>query len=49
MELGDSGLIPQEDGTFIDRRTGNIVDQDGRVWNQEGDLIWDPHLEEDYE
>lgn len=50
MELGDSGLVPQEDGSFLDTKTGNIVDEDGRVFSPEGEKIYDPDFDvEDHE
>ena len=52
MEMGDSGMVPQADGWFLDTKTGNRIDSGGRVFDQDGEMIWDPALnvdEEDYE
>lgn len=44
MELGS--LIPRPDGTYLDSNTGNVIDEMGRVYDKEGDLIFDPGTEE---
>lgn len=49
MELGDTGMIPEEDGWYKDKRNGNRVDPEGRVYDNEGEMIWDPVLDEEYD
>lgn len=45
MEYGDSGLIPLPDGWFFDKITKQSIDPSGCVYDENGDLIYDP-LEE---
>lgn len=46
MELGDSGLVPQEDGWYLDTHTGNRIAPNGCVFDSEGEIVFDP--EEEY-
>lgn len=40
MEVGD--LIPLRDGWFQDKYTGNLLDPEGRIYNLDNELIYDP-------
>lgn len=42
MELGNSAIVPQDDGTYLHIPTGNIIDESGRVYDKAGQLIFDP-------
>lgn len=42
MELGDSGLIPVGEGLWKHSYSGNLIDEDGRVFTPSGDLVFDP-------
>lgn len=44
MEMGGSGMVPLENGWWLDTATGNKIDEEGKVFNKEGDLIWDPSI-----
>lgn len=48
MELGDSGLIPQDDGWYMEKSTGNMIDPEGRVYDASGEKVYDPS-EDDYD
>jgi hypothetical protein len=47
MEFGDSNLIPIENGWFINKETKFKIDPNGRVFNTNGELIFDPSDKED--
>lgn len=42
MELGDTGIIPMEDGWFKNTRTNQTMDPDGCVYDEHGNIIYDP-------
>lgn len=42
IEFGESGLIPIQDGWFVNKANGDKIAPDGRVFNSSGDLIHDP-------
>jgi len=46
MEIGESGLIPVQDG-FIEKKTGNFITTEGVIYDAEGELLYDPMTEED--
>lgn len=41
VEIGDTGLIPLEDGWFQDKHTGNKIDPEGREFTEDGDPVDD--------
>lgn len=47
MELGDSGIVSEADGWMTDKY-GNRRRPDGVVFNKEGQVIWDPAIDEAY-
>lgn len=47
MEMGDSGLVPQKDGWFLDTRTGHRISPEGEEYDKEGELVG--HPDEDYD
>jgi len=48
MEIGE-GLIPQPNGWFLDKETGNRINSEGQVFNVMGEMIWDPSIDDLYE
>lgn len=42
MEIGDSHLVPQKDGWFLNMKTKELYDPEGRIYNGEFDLVYDP-------
>lgn len=42
IELGDSNLVPIDNGWFLNKETKDKIDSDGRVFNEAGELIFDP-------
>jgi hypothetical protein len=42
MEIGETGWVPAGQGTFINRYNGHILDELGREYDREGNLIYDP-------
>jgi len=48
MEIGDSGFVSRSDGWMENKYNGFIRDPEGRIYDNEGDLVWDPLDEEDY-
>ncbi len=47
MEYGKSKLTALPDGWFINRETKEMVDPNGCVFNEHGDLLYDPKEEGD--
>lgn len=47
MEYGDSGLVALPGGWFLNRRTKETVDPNGCVFNENGDLMYDPSKDKD--
>lgn len=46
MELGESHIIPIEDGWFLNKQTGEKRDPEGRVYDKFGELVHDPFDED---
>jgi hypothetical protein len=42
MELGNSGWIPSAEGYFFNIHSRHIIDDIGREYDENGDLIFDP-------
>ena len=42
IELGDTDLVPQEHGWFLNKRTGEKIDPHGRIYDKFGELIFEP-------
>jgi hypothetical protein len=47
MEIGDSGLIPVGEGRWLDSNSGYQIDQDGRVYDSDGQLIEDNYYDDE--
>lgn len=43
MELGETGWIPIGQGAYINKITGHTIDEIGREFDQNGQLIYDPN------
>lgn len=41
IEFGETGLVPQKDGWFFNKKTGERIDPDGRVFDESGELVKD--------
>lgn len=39
MELGESGLVPLEDGWFLEVATGNMIAPSGSVYGPDGSIV----------
>lgn len=49
MEIGESGWVPEPNGWFRNKLTGERMDAEGRVYDRFGELVSDPGFEdEDY-
>lgn len=46
MELGETGIVPLENGKFLNKQTGETVDSKGRVFDKFGELIYDPESDD---
>lgn len=42
MELGDSGMVPTKDGWILNKDTSEKMDPDGRIFDMDGEMIFDP-------
>lgn len=42
IELGSSGIVSAGGGWLRELKTGNLMDPKGKVYNKDGDLIFDP-------
>jgi len=49
IEIGNTGFTTTDDGWLINKRTGHKRDPEGRLYDGEGELIFDPFEDEDYE
>jgi len=47
MELGDTGWIPSNEGFYYNKYNNHVIDDLGREYDQNGELIFDPseHLD----
>lgn len=45
MELGDSGWIIAKEGTYFNKHTKHTIDEMGREFDEQGNLIFDPSEE----
>lgn len=45
MEIGDSGWVPVKEGGFINKYNGHTMDENGKEFNEDGLLIFDPDNE----
>lgn len=48
MEFGDSDLVPIDGGWFLNKKTKEKIDPNGRVFDQFGELIFDPKELDDF-
>ena len=49
MEIGDTGFVSRSDGWMENQYNGFVRDPEGRIYDAEGELIFDPEdLEEEY-
>lgn len=48
MEIGDTGFVSREDGWMENKYNGFVRDPEGRIYDSEGELVFDPSDEEDY-
>lgn len=46
MEIGETGWIPAGQGTFINKYNGHVLDELGREYDENGNIIYDPEKEE---
>ncbi len=46
IEIGGSGWIPAKEGTFKNRETGQTMDAEGRIFNESGEMEFDPDEED---
>lgn len=42
MEIGETGWIPAGNGGFINKFTGHIIDESGKEYDEEGNIVYDP-------
>jgi len=42
MEIGETGWVPAGQGTFINKYNGHILDELGREYDPDGNIIYDP-------
>lgn len=49
MEIGETGWVPAGQGTFINRYNGHILDELGREYDENGNIIYDPEQHKDNE
>lgn len=47
MEIGDSGWVPVAEGFFKNKYNNHIIDEMGREYDENGDLIYDPESDND--
>lgn len=43
MEIGDTGWIPSAEGFFYNKYNRHTMDDIGREYDENGDLIFDPN------
>jgi hypothetical protein len=49
IEVGQSGLIAQADGWWLDKNTGNRISPEGLILNVAGEQIGTVHFDEEDE
>lgn len=49
MEIGETGWVPAGQGTFINRYNGHVLDELGREYDENGNIIYDPEQHKDNE
>jgi hypothetical protein len=49
IELGDSDLVPIKDGWLYNKDTKETIDPDGRVYADDGQVVFDPEEFDDAE
>ncbi len=42
MELGETGWVPSKNGSYINIYNNHTIDEMGREFDENGDLIYDP-------
>lgn len=47
MEIGSTGKVPVGEGWYRDTWHKTRIDPEGRVYNSEGEIIFDPDEEDD--
>lgn len=47
MEIGETGWVPSGNGSFINKFTGHIIDESGKEYDEEGNLVYDPDKSRD--
>lgn len=47
VEFGDTGLTAQSDGSYYNKYTKERITEDGKVFDKDGELIYDPDDDED--
>lgn len=45
MEIGNSGWIPIKNGCYKNKHNGHIIDEMGKEYDEDGELIYDPEEE----
>lgn len=47
MEIGSTGWVPFGESKFINKHTRHIIDEFGREFDENGNMIFDPNEEND--
>lgn len=48
MEIGDSGWFPIQNGCYKNKYNGHTIDEMGKEYDKNGQLIYDPEEEWDF-
>ncbi len=43
MEIGETGWIPTKNGCYVNKHNGHTIDEMGKEYDEEGNLIFDPN------
>lgn len=49
MEFGETGFQPTSDGWMINKNTGYARDPEGKVYDANGEVVFDPTEEDEYD
>jgi hypothetical protein len=45
MEIGDGGWVPIGEGKYVNKFTNHTVDEMGREYDEDGNLVYDPETD----